>query len=81
MFERLEEMLSRYKELETLLVQPQLASNPTRIREISQEMAGLREAVEGYRRWQEIEAALQENEELLFPGLSDTLGGAATYLR
>lgn len=65
MFERLEEMLSRYKELETLLVQPKLASNPTRIRELSQEMAGLREAVEGYRRWKEIEAALQENEELL----------------
>ncbi len=65
MFERLEEMMSRYQELETLLGQPQLASNPTRIRETSQEMAGLREAVEGYRRWKEIEAALRENEELL----------------
>ena len=65
MFDRLEEMLSRYQELETLLGQPELASNPTRIRETTQEMASLREAVEAYRRWKEIEAVLQENEELL----------------
>ncbi len=65
MFDRLEAMMSRYQELEELLGQPELASNPKQIREITQEMAGLREAVDAYRRWKQIEAALEENEEHL----------------
>ena len=65
MFERLQEMTSRYRELEELVGQPEIASNPQRLREVTQEMAGLRDPVEGYARWQEIERALSENQGLL----------------
>ena len=61
MFEHLESMASRYRELEQQVVQPELATAPRRLREVTQEMATLREAVEGYARWKEIEAALEEN--------------------
>ena len=64
MFDRLEEMVSRYQELEELLGQPELARNPTRLRETSQKLASLRETVETYRRWKQTQVSLQENEEL-----------------
>ncbi len=65
MFKRLQEMTSRYRELEELVGRPEIASNPQRLREVTQEMAGLRDLVEGYARWQEIERALSENRGLL----------------
>ncbi len=64
MFDRLEEMVSRYQELEELLGQPELARNPTRLRETSQKLASLRETVETYRRWKQTQVSLQENKEL-----------------
>jgi len=65
MFDRLEEMESRYQELEALLGRPEFATDPTRLREITQEMASIREAVETYRRWKGVQTALAENEGLL----------------
>jgi peptide chain release factor 1 len=65
MFDRLEEMASRYQELEELLARPKLALTPTQLRETGQEMGVLRETVEAYRRWKQTEQALRENEELL----------------
>jgi peptide chain release factor 1 len=64
-FDRLDEMASRYRELEELLGQPELASNPQRLREITQEMAGLREAVEAFGNWKRSQSSLEENRELL----------------
>ncbi len=65
MFDRLEEVAARYQELEELLGQPEIASSPTRVREISQELAQLRDTVHAYRSWKELGARLAENEELL----------------
>jgi peptide chain release factor 1 len=65
MFERLGEMTSRYRELEELIGLPELASNPRRLRELTREMAGLREAVQSYQSWRQCQAALEENQELL----------------
>jgi peptide chain release factor 1 len=64
-FDRLDEMASRYRELEELVGQPELASNPQRLREITQEMAGLREAVGAFGNWKRGQSSLEENRELL----------------
>ncbi|MFQ5514177.1 MAG: peptide chain release factor 1 [Myxococcota bacterium] len=65
MFDRLEEMTSRYRELEELVGRPELASDPARLREATREMSALREAVETYARWERNRSALEESRELL----------------
>ena len=65
MFERLEEVASRYRELEGLLGQPELASNPNQLRVLSRELAGLRPTVTAYGEWRQIRQGLSENRELL----------------
>ncbi len=65
MMDRLEEIEGRYEELEKLLATPQIASDPNRLREVSQELASLREAVDAYRRWKQLGARIEENQELL----------------
>ncbi len=65
MFERIEEVEARYSELEAQLGRPEIASNPNRLRELTQELASIRETVETYRRLKSIRAATAENEELL----------------
>jgi peptide chain release factor 1 len=65
MFERLEEATTRYRELETLVGTPDLASNPSRLREVAQEMATLRETVEAYLRWKELRRRLEDSRGML----------------
>ncbi len=65
MFDRLEELALRYKELEERVAEPSVASHPARLRETSREMAALRDTVEAYRRWTEIRTLLEQNAELL----------------
>src|SRR5688572_20861922 len=65
MFERLEEATLRYLELEKLVGTPDLASNPSRLREVAQEMATLRESVEAYRRWKELQRRLEDSRGML----------------
>jgi peptide chain release factor 1 len=65
MFERLEEAAARYRELEQLVSQPEVASRPTRLREALQEMAALRETVETYSRFSAARRRLDQNRELL----------------
>ena len=65
MFNRLEEVALRYQELGELLSRPEIASDPAKLRELSQELAGLREMVQTYRRWKECQTSLAENEERL----------------
>jgi peptide chain release factor 1 len=65
MFERLEEATLRYVELENLVGSPDLASNPSRLREVAQEMATLRESVETYRRWKELQRRLEDSRGML----------------
>ena len=63
MFDRLEEMACRYRELEELVGQPELASNPQRLKLVTQEMASLRQAVDDYAAWKRCKVALEENRE------------------
>ena len=65
MFDRLEEVATRYRELEQLLGRPEIARNPNRLRELSQELAEIRETATTYEQWRELERHLAGNRELL----------------
>ena len=64
MFERIAEIEARYQELEDKLGQPELARDPGKLRELTQELAGLRELIGAYRDWKQVAAGIAENEEL-----------------
>jgi len=64
MFERISEIEARYQELEDRLAEPALVRDPQKLRELTQDLAGLRELVNAYREWKRVGAALAENEEL-----------------
>src|SRR5262245_43727759 len=64
MFERIAEIEARYKELEDKLGDPALARDPAKLRELTQELASLRELVEAFREWKQTGARIDENEEL-----------------
>ncbi len=63
--ERIQEVLSRYGELEEQLAQPEVAADPKRFAELNQELASLRDSVFAYRRCQALETEIAENRELL----------------
>ena len=65
MMDRIQEDEARYEELEKLLARPEIATNPNQLREVSQELAGLRERVLVFRRWRALGERIAENEELL----------------
>jgi peptide chain release factor 1 len=68
MFERIAEIEARYQELEDRLGEPSLARDPAKLRELTQELAALRELVTAYREWKRVSASLAENEELASDG-------------
>ncbi len=65
MFDKLDEVVALYEELERTLGQPEVASDPRRYAEVAKEHAGLREVVETYRRERTLRVDLGENRELL----------------
>ena len=65
MFDRLEEVAARYRELEELLARPETARNRDRLRELSQELAEIRDTVASYQRWKQLRQDLADNRELL----------------
>ena len=65
MHERLEEVAARYSQLSEELARPENAKNPNRLRELSKELASLRETVRAYDTWKSIRRSLEENERLL----------------
>jgi peptide chain release factor 1 len=65
MFERLDDAAARYRELEQLVSQPEIAARPNLLRESMQEMAALRETVETYSRFKDAQQRLAENRGLL----------------
>ncbi len=64
MFERIAEIEARYQELEDKLGQPELVRDPTKLRELTQELASLRDLITAYRGWKQTGASIAENEEL-----------------
>ena len=65
MFDKLEEVESRYDELTARLADPDVATNPTLIMEIGSERAELEEVVEAYKELRSIEQQIGEAEEII----------------
>ena len=65
MFQKLQEVEARYQQLNSQLADPELASNPDRLRELSIEHAHLDEVVSVYREFRDVEAQLEENRTML----------------
>ncbi len=65
MLERMQGILSRYEELEEQLGRPEVASDPKRFAELNQELSSLRDRVGTYRRYQCIEAQIEDSRALL----------------
>jgi peptide chain release factor 1 len=64
MFERIAEIEAHYQELEDKLGQPELARDPGKLRELTQELASLRELVTAYRSWKLTTGSIAENDEM-----------------
>jgi peptide chain release factor 1 len=69
MFEKLEAIEKRYEELNRLIAQPQVSSNPSRLQSLAQERASIEEVVERYRHYKAIVKSLEETQAMLNDGL------------
>ena len=65
MFQKLQEVEARYQQLNSQLADPELGSNPDRLRKLSIEQAHLEEVVKTYRAYRDVEAQLAENRTML----------------
>jgi peptide chain release factor 1 len=73
MLEKLAAVEARYEELNRLMADPQVATNPDLLREYGQETAELEELVQLYRRFQDVERQLAETRTMLDDGLDDEM--------
>ncbi len=65
LWERLEEVIQRYEELEQLMADPAIATDHQRLADLAQEQAELRPLVEAYRRYKDVLARLEEARQLM----------------
>ncbi len=65
MFQKLQEVVARYEQLNSQLADPSVTSDPDKLRELSMEHARLSDVVKAYERYQEVEEELAESELLL----------------
>jgi peptide chain release factor 1 len=69
MFNRLETIEKRYEELNQLIAQPELSTNPARLQALAQEQASLEDTVTKYRQYKAVSKTLQETQAMLDDGL------------
>jgi peptide chain release factor 1 len=65
MFDKIEELEQRFRELESLLSDPAVIANQPEFRKLSREHADLSELVAAYRRYRKVQAEIAGNRELL----------------
>jgi peptide chain release factor 1 len=65
MFQKLKEVEHRYQQLEDLLADPKVLSNPKEMQKLAREHAELSKLVETYRAYQNVEREIQASQELL----------------
>ncbi len=71
LFDRLQMLADRYEELGELLSDPDVISDTKRFTDLSKEMADLRETVEKYERFKQVNQTIEDDEEMLSMGLDD----------
>jgi peptide chain release factor 1 len=72
-FDQLENVEMRYKEINSMLSDPEITKDSRKLTELSKEEGELRDTVQEYQRYKEIKTELADNEELLADSLDDEL--------
>jgi peptide chain release factor 1 len=65
MFKRLDEVQARFEEINTLLIQPEVASDHRRMTELAKEQSKLEPVVEAYATWKRCSSDLEDAREML----------------
>lgn len=73
MYDRLQAVENRYDELNELLSDPDVVSDPKRLRDLSKEQSGIAETVETYRHYKGVTSQIDETKELLSEKLDDDM--------
>ncbi|MBC1578467.1 peptide chain release factor 1 [Listeria seeligeri] len=73
MYDRLQAVEDRYDELNELLSDPDVVSEPKRLRDLSKEQSGITATVEAYREYKNVNAQIDETKELLSEKLDDEM--------
>ncbi|AHI56968.1 peptide chain release factor 1 [Listeria ivanovii] len=73
MYDRLQAVEDRYDELNELLSDPDVVSDPKRLRDLSKEQSGITATVETYREYKNVNAQIEETKELLSEKLDDDM--------
>ncbi|MBC1443229.1 peptide chain release factor 1 [Listeria seeligeri] len=73
MYDRLQAVEDRYDELNELLSDPDVVSDPKRLRDLSKEQSGITATVEAYREYKNVKAQIDETKELLSEKLDDEM--------
>lgn len=73
MFDKLEAIEARYRQLEDLLCQPEIVRDPDKLRVYSKEQADLSETVEAYRSYKRVRQELQDAREMLQERLDEEM--------
>ncbi|EKZ4543842.1 peptide chain release factor 1 [Listeria monocytogenes] len=73
MYDRLQAVEDRYDELNELLSDPDVVSDPKRLRDLSKEQSGITATVETYREYKNVNEQINETKELLSEKLDDEM--------
>ncbi|MBF2461817.1 peptide chain release factor 1 [Listeria welshimeri] len=73
MYDRLQAVEDRYDELNELLSDPDVVSDPKRLRDLSKEQSGITATVETYREYKNVNEQIDETRELLEEKLDDEM--------
>lgn len=73
MYDRLQAVKDRYDELNELLSDPDVVSDPKRLRDLSKEQSGITATVETYREYKNVNEQINETKELLGEKLDDEM--------
>lgn len=73
MYDRLQAVEDRYDELNELLSDPDVVSDPKRLRDLSKEQSGITATVEAYCEYKNVNAQIDETKELLSEKLDDEM--------
>ncbi|HAM1952151.1 TPA: peptide chain release factor 1 [Listeria monocytogenes] len=73
MYDRLQAVEDRYDELNGLLSDPDVVSDPKRLRDLSKEQSGITATVETYREYKNVNEQINETKELLGEKLDDEM--------
>lgn len=73
MLDKLERIEERYEELNQLMAKPEVASDPNKIREYAQEQAEIKELVETFREYRDVDEELEATREMLEDSLGEEM--------